>query len=107
MRIGNLDRRITIQSNTPSQDSYGEPIASWSELDVVWAQVTVLGGRGDERFVGEQDYATHRAEFRIRYRSDVTAAMRISYDSLVWLIESVVELGRQEGTLITATAQVA
>jgi len=107
MEFGKMDRQITIQTDTPVQDDYGEPVVSWAELDVVWAQVVPDSGLsgGREGNSGEGIAATQRARFRIRYRTDVTPLHRISWNSLIWDIVSVREVGRQEATDILAVAQ--
>ena len=111
--IGRLDRRIDIQQdNASSADSYGQIVPSWGALDTVWAQVTPGGsaGRGgQEDHEGNQDHATLTTEFRIRYRTDVTEKMRIRYPASsgdIYDIESIIEIGRQVGLDITATASV-
>ena len=103
MRIGRLDRRITVQVNTTTQDSSGEDIASWATLVIVWAQVSPKAAA--ESLQGDQVHATAVTEFRIRYRSDVTVATRISYNDQTYDITGVMELGRREGLLITATVR--
>lgn len=104
MIVGRLDRRITIEQPTASQDAYGEPVESWGALATVWAQVQPL--RGEERFEAQQVGAERTVRFRIRYRSDVTEQMRVVYDGDVYDITAVLELGRREGLEILAVAQV-
>ena len=111
--IGRMDRRIDIEQDTAtSADSYGQVVPSWGVLDTVWARVTLGGDRaraGSERHEGNQDHAQRTAEFRIRYRTDVTEKMRIRYPASsgdIYDIESIIEIGRQVGLDITATASV-
>lgn len=104
MRIGNLDRRITIEQNTPATDSFGEQDASWSELDTVWAEVRTQSGREIFR-AGTQAEAD--VTFRIRYRSDLTRAMRIIHDGDAYDILAINEIGRREGLEIVGKAPVA
>lgn len=102
MRAGRMDRRIVIQSVSRVQDASGEPLESWSTLATVWAAVSPI--RGNERFVDSQEKAERTTRFRIRYRSDVTADNRISYDGNIYDIEAVIELSRQEGLeILTST----
>ena len=100
MVIGRMDRRIIVQVNTPVKDDSGEPIESWAALVTLWAAVTPQSA--DESLEGDQIHGTAETEFRIRYRSDVDVANRISYNSQFYDITGVVELGRREGLLITA-----
>jgi len=106
MLTGKMDRLITIQSNSPSQDSYGEPIESWSELDQVYAEK--MNPRVAERFTGQQFAGFKGLVWRIRWRSDITAAlaplMRISYDSVTYGIKGVYEIGRNQELILESEA---
>ena len=103
IRAGQLDRRITLQHETESQDATGEPIKTWAAVDTVWAQYVPL--RGAELFGAKQLRAEADSKFRIRYRSDVTPENRIVWGGRNWDIVSVSEIGRQEGLDIVAFAR--
>lgn len=105
MRAGEMDRRIVIEQNTPTRSSSGAEKAAWTTLATVWAKVMEQRGReffGSQTVVGEA-----KAVFRIRHRSDVTRAMRISYNGEIWDIHSIDELPRRTGLDILATARAA
>ena len=107
MQPGDLDRRITIQQNTPTQDGAGQPIESWADLATVWAEVVPVGG--SETFQAKQTGAEAVAKFRIRYRGDVLRKMRVVYDSDNYDIADVAEdrrFERRQYEIITATARV-
>ena len=104
MRAGELDRRIVIQQNTPTRNAAGEEVDSWGTLATVWARVSPKRGR--EFFDARAVQAEAPAMFRIRYRADVTNAMRISYGGNFYDIHSVEEVGRQVATEIFAAAEV-
>lgn len=95
MNGSQLDRRIVIQSNTQTRDAYGALVDSWATFATVSAKYTPI--RGDEYFSAQQMTAKIDAVFKIRYLSGVTTSMRISYDSQLWDIRSVNELGRRDG----------
>jgi len=104
---GRLDRWITIQQNTTAQDSAGEPIKTWATFATVWAEVVPVGGT--EIFQAQQFGAETVVKFRIRYRGDVTRAMRVNYDSDNFDITDVAEdrrYERRQFEIITATARV-
>ncbi len=104
---GHLDRRITVQQNTPAQDAAGQPVESWADLATVWAEVVPVGGT--ELFQARQFGAETVVKFRIRYRGDVTRAMRVVYDSDNYDIADVAEdrrFERRQFEIITATARV-
>lgn len=102
MRAGNLDRRVIIQANTPTQDGTGAAIDGWATLATVWAQRADKPGR--EFFASAQTIAEAATAYRIRYRSDVTAGMRIVDGNETWDIRSVGLLGgRKEALELFAT----
>lgn len=39
-----LDKRITIQAPTVTQDDTGAPVTTWEEVDSVWAYINPLSG---------------------------------------------------------------
>ncbi len=87
MQSGQLRHRIAIQTNTPSQDAYGQPIDSWATAATVWAAAKMLGGR--ELFAAQQAESRATVEFTIRRRA-VTAQQRISWDGRIFGIEAII-----------------
>ena len=105
MRAGELDRKITIQQNAPTADDYGQEIAAWSTLATVWAKKTDVRGR--EYFAQSGERAEIAAVFKIRYRADIKAEMRISYAGKFYDIREIREVGgRNEGLELMAAAAV-
>ncbi len=93
MAAGLLDRRIVIEQNTPTTDAFGAEVESWSTLDTVWAQI--MQPKGREVFEANQVVAEVDVVFRIRWRSDVTAKMRVSYGGETYDIAAAIEVRRQ------------
>lgn len=64
VRAGQHRTRVQIEELTHTQNSIGEPIESWSILDIRWAKIMPLSGR--ELMEAEQYRAgvTHRVEIR-------------------------------------------
>lgn len=104
MRAGRLNRRITIQTPTEVQDDHGQPIPSWATFRTVWAEVKQQPGK--ESFDADQVVAETNTIFRIRYLTGLTRKMRISYNSDLYDIHSIAEIGFKEGHEIRATAHV-
>jgi len=93
---GKLRNKITIQSNTTSKGTYGGIDNSWATFTTAWAAIKWLGG-GMELMGNDQVRGERRAKFTTRYQSGITTAMRISFDSRIWDIETVInvdELGK-------------
>ena len=80
MRIGQLDQRVTFQSETTADDGQGGRTSSgWANIattPTMWANVTLTGAaEGDQ---GEQRQAnTYSINVVVRARSDVTELMRV------------------------------
>ena len=65
MTIGELDRRITIESPSVASNSYGEvAVDSWIEHRIVWAKVEWVGG--SETDETNKITATTKVNFYIR-----------------------------------------
>ena len=95
MNIGRLDRFIIIQSVSTAVDSFGQAIETFGTLDSVWAKIEYKSEV--EKFENEQLKAVSSIDFTIRYRTEITEMMRISYDSNIYQIIGIAEIGRGEG----------
>lgn len=102
---GDLDRRITIEDVTRGQSGTGQPVETWSVFATVWASKRDLRGR--EYFEARADQAEVTTEFKIRPLTGLKREMRIQYDGETYDIMHIAELGRREGHMILARAQVA
>ena len=96
MRIGQFDRRITIQQPSESQSDFGDMTITWSTLRTVWAHVLYKSGKEKEE-AGRMTDITEII-FTIRYASDITQHMRISFDSNTYYIDEVLHHGRRKLT---------
>lgn len=100
MLIGKLDRKITINEATFTQDAFGENIPTISALASVWAKFDFKGG--DAGYDADTFAGTSKAEVVIRYRTDLQISPKhyIEYDSKDWYIRNIREIGRGEGLLL-------
>jgi SPP1 family predicted phage head-tail adaptor len=97
MRIGKLDRRITIQRATETADDFGERIVAWNDEFTCWAALEIKRTGSTEKIVDGYETSVQRVDFSIRQSSDsdtLTTADRISYDSKIYDIVAIHELGR-------------
>jgi SPP1 family predicted phage head-tail adaptor len=94
--IGELDRRIELQHNTPSgSNDYGEPVESWATYDEVWAMLEFH--RSTESEAAARQFANFGAYFTIRHRTDVQAEDRIVYENDIYeIIGRPREIGRRQ-----------
>ncbi|MEN7549315.1 phage head closure protein [Rapidithrix thailandica] len=103
MQAGKLDRRITLERFTVTQDDYGQEIKTWEVLASVWAAVNAESRqtKGNERFEAHQQVAVSEHIFQIRYLPGLTSTtdekMRIVYRNALYNILDVKEIGRREG----------
>ena len=87
MKIGSLNRQVTIQSPPTAEDALGQPTGSWTTVATVWANVRLLNGL--ETIKGGAEASVAKASIRIRYRTDVTSAMRVVHGSTTYEIKAV------------------
>jgi SPP1 family predicted phage head-tail adaptor len=73
--------KVQIQRNTPTQDSYGAEVDSWSSIGTRYAEITPL--RGTERQTAQQQFA--EADIRIRVRWDSTISGMAPKDRVYWV----------------------
>jgi len=99
---GKLNRRLALQSNTPSQDSYGDTIESWSLIGNVWAEM--VSAKGSEKFTGQQDAGFDTVVWRIRYRSDLDNLDRVVFESQNYDILGVNEEGYKTNLILITKA---
>jgi SPP1 family predicted phage head-tail adaptor len=96
MRIGKLDRKITIQFRSFSQNDFGESVAAYSSSASVWAMIETQP-RGKEKVSNGIETSQQKVNFLIRFSTDVddvTNGDRVLYNSQFYDIESVQEIGR-------------
>lgn len=70
-----LRSRVRIESRTSTQDAWGQPVETWTEVVSVWADFRHVSGMESAR-AGAQ-ISESRASVRIRWRTDITPAMRL------------------------------
>ena len=91
MRAGPMRHRVTLQQPVVALDSYGEPVATWTTVDEVWAKVAPLAGREFVQVQGTQAEVTTRVV--MRYRSDLEPKWRLVYTSHTYDVQAVINVG--------------
>lgn len=82
-----LSHRVKIEQKVGTVDAIGQPVEAWVEVISIWAHVKFL--RGLEFIKSNQDVAYIQASIRTRKRSDVTTAMRATYDGITYNIVAI------------------
>lgn len=100
MRIGLLNKRITIQSLTQGKDSVGGNTKAWSSVATVWAGVRNLSGNERSATAHGGQVAAARTEFTLRYRAGIAADMRVSYAGRLYDIKHVNDVNEEHRMLV-------
>ena len=91
MSSGELRHKIVIQSQSALPLTAGdfEKSKVWSNIDsspnYVWGNVQYSAGSESS---DDRDSTTQRATIKIRYRTDITNKMRVTFDGRIFDIES-------------------
>lgn len=98
--IGRMDRRITIQNFTATQDESGGEILTWSDWKHVSANMTYPSTAGAEQYLGLgeqglQQTALRTQIFTIRYITGLNEKMRVIYEHSIYDVITIKELGRR------------
>lgn len=75
MNAGQMDQLVTLQAYGAGEDALGQPLQAWADVATVWAQAQPMRGRDYLAAAAINSEASVR--FRVRYRDDVTSAMRV------------------------------
>jgi SPP1 family predicted phage head-tail adaptor len=88
MRIGDFNRRITVQVKQDGQDEAGQPVATWVNV-VAGLPAYLLAMTGKEYINASEEVSKAQLSMRIRWRTDITASMRVLYDGAIFDIQAV------------------
>jgi len=75
--VGDLRRRVALQSPTDSIDSYGQAIRTWATYATVWASVVSTPGSEPQSALMQSSVTTYTVT--MRYRTDVLPTHRMIY----------------------------
>lgn len=104
MSLGNYPDRIRVEQRVVSgKAGNGEDLFAWALVRPLWAKYEPLNGR--ELMAAQQQQAETIARFRMYYRTDIEAEMRITFGGKRYDIESVIDVGgrREELELMCKT----
>lgn len=102
-----MNRKLTFKRNSGAVDAIGQPVADWSvTVGTAWAEIFPQRG-ATEVNIGERETAPVRYTARIRYRTDLTTAMRAYEGATAYDIVGVtVDVAGREYTELTIVAGV-
>lgn len=86
--VSRLRHRLSLQQEVQTADGAGGYIRTWQTLADLWAEFQAVTGK-EILIAGKlQSEVSHK--ITIRYRTGVTAGMRLVYDSRIFDIKAVV-----------------
>lgn len=106
LSIGKMRHRIRFQicEHTTSENGYGEEC--WTDYGrPVWAEVNDLFGR--EFYAAAAAQMENTVKFRVRYRAEVDASMRIVFHERIYDIIAIDNMGYRGGFMIIRAREVA
>lgn len=80
---GQLDKRVIVQTATPTANAFGEAVVTWADTATVWAAIATVGGGETwqaNQLVGEADH-----KVTMRYRA-LTNKQRLKFGTRVFEI---------------------
>ena len=89
--IGAKRERVVIKQVTATRGEEGEPVVDWTTaqtLTTIWARCKFLPGKKTEE--AHKINAEASVAMTVRYRTDITEAMRVLWRSKQWSIISIV-----------------
>lgn len=92
---GRLNRRVSLMVQTSAADAIGQPMDTWTEHAKAWADIKTKTGM--ESLRADRPTSEVEASIRLRYRTDLTAGMRVHHGATVYHVDAVLpdEAGRE------------
>ena len=87
MDFGKLNKLVKILQRGAGQDAAGQPVGTWVQYAKPWASIKHPTGTSTIR--ADAVTPAVQASIRLRYRLDVTAAMRIQHRQAIYEIKAV------------------
>lgn len=100
MKIGNLRKRISVQSEQQTADGAGGYTLTWTTLATLWADIVPATGRELYTAGHLEGRVTHKITTRWRADLAVTSDMRIAYNTRVFNIHAVMNDGENNQWMI-------
>jgi SPP1 family predicted phage head-tail adaptor len=89
MNAGKLNRRIAIQSQSTSQDSFGGPLTTWITIIKTWAGIRAVTSKEVYAASGFTSQVSHLITLRYHPELHIRSAYRIEYEGRIFQIQSV------------------
>ena len=104
LAIGDLDRRIKIESPTATTNNYGERTFAWATAYTVWAKIDWK--RSNRKEESQEQVQGTDVVFYVRNLGvTILSTYRISYDSKTYIIHGIKEIDGREKFLQIETGR--
>lgn len=103
MRSGPLRCRITIEAPVETPGSDGSILTTWETYATMWASIEPLIGR--EYFAQQREQATVSHKIRMRHMPGITHKTRVVWNSRLFEIESVFNVGERNRELLLMASE--
>ncbi len=82
-----LNQLVLIQAPASGADALGQPNTGWTSVGSAWANLKATNGVETIKAGGEA--SSYRVSIRMRYRTDVTPAMRVVHNGVNYNVLAV------------------
>lgn len=104
MRTGEMNRMVTIRTNTRTPDGMGGYTETPTDVPDVWAHVEPLEGR--EQLMAMQTGMERPHQITMRYRAGMIGATTLLYEGRTFDIKSVVDPDEKHRKLVILADEV-
>ena len=87
LQAGPLNTLVAVKQQASGTDAEGQPNGEWSTVCAPWARITFSSGV--ELIKAGAQMSDRRANIRIRYRTNITAGMRVYHGAIIFNIVAV------------------
>lgn len=101
MPVRKHNKLITLQRKAKTLDEWGGDIFTWEDIATVWAKKRPLRGR--ELVAAQAAQSESTDMWYCRYRSDLSSADRISFNSKSYDIQSIINIDEKNVELEITT----
>jgi SPP1 family predicted phage head-tail adaptor len=105
LRAGKLDKKLILQSQSITRDTFGAEVVTWVNTAQVYASMEQVSGR--ELYTAQQINAEATTKITIRHRKDITPKMRLVYKERVFDIVKFDNVKEASHTIVLTCKEVA
>jgi SPP1 family predicted phage head-tail adaptor len=88
MKIGLLNRQVTLQKPVATANTIGEQTSTWQDVATVWAYLEPA--TGSWYYAGMQRESKVDGRIHILYRNDIKSNWRVKYGDRYFIIVSLI-----------------